>query len=312
MKKLTILMVLVFIGLLTFGQEKKNGTVYIEHPVFQKVNAFWAALTSDNKDAMSNLIADSVMVSLNGNHQKNTKAEFLKGLDWWNKEFENLKVVADTPAYADAIDYKKGGLWVQDWLRIQGTDKETGINLDLPMHNLYSFNKAGKISSMHHYFNNDVFEEIQESKLTRENGEVYIDHPYIIKARKLVNAFCAKDLEAMLPFYDPKVSFSNLTMKMGQSNNLEAQKKEWQMIWDNNDNIKMKQVGYPDCIYYAKNGVYTVYSWWVFTADAKDGTKVKMPMLLTQTFNDDGLIVRSMGYYSSNHYEHPVGKMAKK
>lgn len=305
MKKLTLLMVLFAISLMTFAQEEKNGTVYDKHPALQKVNDLWTAFVNDDKETYGNLLADSVWVVYNGHREKNTRDDVVKGLDWWHNEFENLKVVTDTPAYADAIDYKKGGVWVQDWLRVQATHKATGINMDTPLHNLYSFNKDGKISSIHHYFNNDVFEEIRESQLTRENGTVYIDHPYIIKVRKLINAFCAKDLDAMLPFYAPKASFSNLTMKMGQHNDLEAQKKEWQMIWDNNDNIKMKQVGYPDCIYYAKNGVYTVYSWWVFISDAKDGSKIKMPMLLTDTFNKDGLIVRSMGYYSSNHYEHP-------
>ena len=47
------------------------------------------------------------------------------------------------------------------------------------------------------YFNNDVFEDIERSKATRENGKIYINHPYIAKVRKLVNAYSDKDLDEM-------------------------------------------------------------------------------------------------------------------
>jgi ketosteroid isomerase-like protein len=303
MKKIPVLIVLLLVMMATLAQ-KKNGEVFIEHPAMDKVDKLWNALEEGDKTTYGSLLADTVMVVINGNRNLKTRDEEVESVDWWNKEFENLEVVTDTPAYADAIDYKESGVWVQDWLRLKGTHKETGINLDLSIHNLYSFNDEGQISSIHHYSNNDVFQEINRSKTTRENGKVYIGHPYITKVRKLANAYCDKDLDAMKAFYADDVFFSNTTMKLKEQNDMEAQTKVWESQFSEMDNINMKQVGYPDCIYYALNDDYVVYSWWIFTATSiADGKKIEFPMMLSHTFNDEGKIVNSMGYYSSNHYE---------
>lgn len=303
MKKLSILMLVLCFALTALAQ-KKNGTVYIEHPALEKINNLWRAFEQGDKSAYGAMLADTVMVVINGNRDRKTRDEEAKSLDWWTKEFEDIKVSVDTPAYADAIDYGKSGVWVQDWLRIKATHTETGINLNLPVHNLYSFNDDGLITSIHHYANNDVFQEIQRSKTTRENGKVYIGHPYISMVRKLVNAFCDKDIETMKKYYAEDVAFSNTTMKFKERNDLETQLKEWEGLFSEMDNINMKQVGYPDCIYYALNDDYVVYSWWVFSATSiADGKKIDFPIMLSHTFNDEGKIVFSLGYYSSNHYE---------
>lgn len=303
MKKFTFLMFFFLVWGSSHAQ-KKNGTVFIEHPAMEKVNMLWQAFEQGDQAAYGNLLADTVMVFFNGNRTLRTREAEIKNLEWWASEFENLKVVADTPAYADAIEYKESGVWVQDWLRIQATHIKTGNNVDLSIHNLYSFNKDGLITSVHHYFNNDVFEHLRNDQRTRENGKVYINHPYILKVRKLVNAYCAEDIEGMLPFYAEDVAFSNSTLKLKEQKDLATQQKDWERIFDTWDNIHMKQVGYPDCIYYELNNNYVVYSWWNFSAVAKeDGRKVVFPIMLSQTFNDDGKIVYSLAYYSTNHFE---------
>jgi hypothetical protein len=66
----------------------------------------------------------------------------------------------------------------------------------------------------------------------------------------------------------------------------------------------MKQIGYPDCIYYTKDDSYVVYSWWVLTGISKtSGKKVELPIMLSDTFNKEGKIVNEYAYYSSNHFE---------
>lgn len=301
MKKLSVLILTSLIVAAGFAQ-KENGKVFIEHPVLGKVNQLWVAFEKGDQVSYAALLADSVRIFRNGNMFKQTREEVAKGLDWWAKEFENLKVLADTPAYADAIEYEQGGLWVQDWLRITGTSTKTGINLDLQMHNLYRFNKEGKISGIHHYFNNDIFEEIRNSARTLENGTVYINHPYILAVRKCVNAFCNEDLDGMLQYFSDKATFSNLMMNWGdKSMMLKEQSEHWKAIFAENSNISMTQFGYPDCIYYSKNDDYVVYSWWVYRSVNKDGQKVEMPIMLSDTFDKDGKIINSMYYYSSNH-----------
>ena len=301
MKKILLLTVSVFIVLINYAQEK-NGTVYIKHPAIDKTKKLWATFEKGDKAAFGAFLADSMVAYYNGSEDSQKKENFVKSLDWWSSEFENLKVTDDPPAFADAIDYTKGGLWVQDWLLITGTHKKSGIQLNLHMHNLYSFNKAEKISSVILYFDPTQLDEINQSTSTRENGKVYINHPYIISVRKLVNAYCAENLSAMAEYYSPNARFSNTTMKWDENIDLKARKKELEAEFKDNDNFKMKQVGYPDCIYYAKDDYYVVYSWWLWSATRKsDGKKIELPLMLSHSFDKDGKIMNEAAYYSSNH-----------
>ena len=284
--------------------QEKNGTVYIKHPAIEKTKKLWSAFEKGDKAAFGAFLADSMVAIYNGSVDLQKKENYLKSLDWWSTEFENLKVVDDTPAYPDAIDYTKGGLWVQDWLLITGTHKKSGINLNLHIHNLYSFNKDGNITSLHLYFNNTQFEEINSSGSTQENGKIYINHPYIIIVRKLVNAYCAKNIVTMSEFFSPDALFSNSTKKWGVSIDFAARKKELETDFAKSTIIKMRQVGYPDCIYYAKDDNYVVYSWWVWSGISKEsGKKTEFPVMLSHSFNKEGKIVSEDEYYSSNHFE---------
>jgi ketosteroid isomerase-like protein len=284
--------------------EEKNGTVYIKHPAIEKTKMLWAAFEKGDKAAFGGFLADSMVANFNGSTVFQKKEDYLKSLDWWSTEFENLKVVDDAPAYPDAIDYTKGGLWVQDWLLVTGTHKKSGINLNLHLHNLYSFNKDGKITSLEAYYNTDQAEAITSSGFIQENGKVYINHPYIVAVRKSVNAYCAKNIVTLSEFFSPDAVFSNSTTKWGVSIDLAAAKKEWEADFAKYDNIKMRQVGYPDCIYYAKDDSYAVYSWWVWSGISKaNGKKIESPLMLSDSFNKEGKIVSEEAYYSSNHFE---------
>jgi hypothetical protein len=284
--------------------EEKNGTVYIKHPAIEKTKNLWAAFEKGDKAAFGAFLADTMVAIYNESTDFQKKENYLKSLDWWSTEFENLKVVDDVPAYPDAIDYTKGGLWVQDWLLITGTHKKSGINLNLHIHNLYSFNKDGKITSQTLYFNNDQFEAITSSGFTQENGKIYINHPYIITVRKLINAYCAENIVAISEFCSPDAMFSNSNKKWGVTIDLAARKKEMEAIFAKYDNIKMEQVGYPDCLYYAKDDSYIVYSWWVWSGISKaSGKKIEFPVMAADSFNKEGKIVYEYDYYSSNFLE---------
>jgi len=303
MKKVLFLIITMFAGLVIFAQEN-NGTVYSKHPAIETTKKFWAAFEKGDKAAIATFLADSMIANYNGSETNQKREAFFKSLDWWSSEFENLKVVDDSPAYPDAIEYKKGGLWVQDWLLLTGTHKKSGINLNMHIHNLYSFNKAGKIAVFISYSDNSQIEAINSSGTTQENGKVYINHPYIINVRKGVNSYCAENLAAMIGIYSPDATFGNSTMKYGLSINLAERKKELEKEFAETDNIKMKQIGYPDCIYYAKDDEFIVYSWWVWSGIIKaSGKKIEFPMMLAHTFNKDGKIVNEYAYYSTNHFE---------
>lgn len=96
MKKLAIIFVLFSLGLMTSAQEK-NGTVFIDHPVLEKVNQLWNAFEQGDQNVFGSLLADSVWVITNGNRNLRTREAVANGLKWWAEEFENLTHFAANP-----------------------------------------------------------------------------------------------------------------------------------------------------------------------------------------------------------------------
>lgn len=303
MKNFAVLLILIFAFTTTFAQ-KKNGTVYNEHPDIEKTRQVWKALVNGNVDTYKSFFADSIGLMRNGQYRKISNADFGNNITWWSNNIENLTIKDDTPAYPDAIEYADGGIWVQDWLLVTGTHKASGINLDLRIHNLYAFNKEGKIAMLIQYFDNSVFEEINNSSSVQENGKVFISHPYIITVRKLVNAYAAEDMEALLSFYAENARFGSIEYQWDNSIDLDTRKEGIKATFDKIKDIHFKQNGYPDCIYYAKNNRYEVYSWWEYSFTyVESGKKVVMPLMLSHSFNDDGKIIFEQAYYSTNHFD---------
>lgn len=303
MKNFAVMLILsLFVGT-AFGQ-KENGTVYSEHELIDKTKDVWSAFQSGDKEKYLSYFADSIGLMRNGDYMVIPRTNFGNNVSWWSENIENLSIKDDTPAYPDAIVYSDGGKWVQDWLMITGTHEASGINLELRLHNLYAFNDEGKIAMLVQYYDDDVFEEINNSGTKRENGKIYINHPYIVKVRKLVNAYCAEDKVKMLSFYSDNARFANTAMDMQESIGKEERAKTLDDQFSGLDDIKMKQVGYPDCIYYAQSNDYTVYSWWEYSFTiVESGKKVTMPLMLSHTFNNDGEIVMELAYYSTNHID---------
>lgn len=251
-------------------------------------------MVKGDKEAFVNYFADSVYVFWNGEMNIRTK-EYLAGWINYYSQFENLNIEDAKPAYPDAIDYKKGGVWVQDWLKFTGIHKETGIVLDLPFHFLYSFNKENKITCLHVYVNTRTFDEIRNSRSTRENGTVYINHPYIVTVRKILNAVQAKDVDTWAGFFDEKARFGDGV----DSYDLETGKKKLQELFDNGAEFKFKQVGYPDCVHYDWGDGWVVY-YWCSTTETVDDQKKEVVYMFSHNFNKDGKVTGASLYKNSD------------
>lgn len=302
MKKIVLLLIFALTSFLTVNAQKENGTVYSEHEAITKTKAMWAAFINGDKDAYASFFADSVWIGSNGDYQRWLKKDLGVVIDWW-KGFENLTIQDDKPAFPDAIDYKNGGLWVQDWLLCKGIHKMTGINLKLRVHYLYRFDKNGKINVLNQYFNNDIFEVIEKSQKTIESGVIYKYHPYINTTRKAVNAWTAKDMETWLSFYTPDEVFGSLSLKDGESIDLKTKKANTQKTFDNYSTIELVQSGEPVCVAYEKE-YYVVYSWWVLSLTTKDGKKKSnIPVMLTHEFDNNGKIKSEAVYMDSKRLE---------
>jgi len=135
MKRIALFFMMFFLGSSIYAQEN-NGTVYSEHESIEKTKALWSAFVKGDKEVYMGFFADTAYVFANGTLNKNK--EVMKGwMDWWSN-VDNFKVEDYKPAYPDAIEYKTGGTWVQDWLRFSGIHKKSGVRMDMHFHNLYS------------------------------------------------------------------------------------------------------------------------------------------------------------------------------
>lgn len=303
MKKYVFVLLIALNYFLTADAQKENGIVYSDHDAINKIKAMYAAFTKGDKEAFSQFLTDTVKLIRNGETFKRSGKNLASGLDYW-QGFTNLSIKDETSEGPDAIQYKKTGLWVYDRTRITGTHKNSGIAVNLPSANAYHFNKEGKIDTWVQYLNTEVLSEINRSNRTTENGVVYINHPYITIVRKCVNAYCAEDIDALKTFYSSKAIFWKSDFKAGKTINLEEKIKEDKTVFADCDNISLRQVGYPDCIYYAKEDNYIVYSWWNLSFTNKDGRQKKeIPVLITSGFDKDGKINSEFIWLSSNHFE---------
>jgi len=304
MRKLNAVLILLLVAGLNINAQKKAGTVYSEHEYIDATRALWQAFADGDVDKFVSFHADTTQVSNNGGEmEKRSHEQLANQLKWWKKNYSNLKVWDDSPAYPDAMEYKDGGTWVQDWIVLYGVHNKSGKVLKLKIHNLYAFNDDGKVAAHIAYFDPGIFDEISESLKTTENGVVYDNHPNIVTIRKAMNAFVAKDLDTFGSFYHDKATFGSLTQEWGEMNTLDEFKAYLtSKYYQDGMKIMVEEVGYPDCVYYARNDLHVVYSWWKMTVKKGD-EKIQFGFMLSADFDKDGKIVNQISYVSSNHLD---------
>ncbi len=255
-------------------------------------------------DKFVSFYADTVNTSNNGTEMnKRTKEQLANQVNWWKENYSDMKVWDDKPAYPDALDYKDGETWVQDWIVFYAEHNKTGIVLNLKIHSLYAFNDEGKVAAQLSYFDPGVFDEITKAEKTTENGKVYDNHPNIVTVRKVMRAFVNKDLDTFASFFHEKASFASLTQELGESNNMEEFKGYLtEKYYQDGLKFMVEEIGYPDCVYYARNDMHVVYSWWKMTIK-KGEEKIQYGFMLSHDFDQDGKIIRQNAYVSSNHLD---------
>lgn len=303
MKRSLLALCMLTVFAVTSHAQKKAGTIYVEHEYIDVSRALWDAFVDGDKEKYQSFFADSVYVSTNGEEgEVISKKEMGENIDWWQSEFTNIGIEDQKPAYPDALDYKEGGFWVQDWRLFTARHIKTGINLEVPLHSMYAFNDDGKIISNFTYFNDDVFELIAESQTKTENGKVYDNHPYILTVRKLVNTFQDGDADKYRTFFTDDAQFIFSWNEFGDRKSLDESMEGMKKMFAEGFKAKVEEFGYPDCVFYERGGNHVVYSWWKYTV-MKDGENYEFPVMLSHTFNDDGKIVNEFVYASSNHFE---------
>jgi len=301
MKKLSIILILVFLGGMSFAQ-KKAGTIYSEHEYIDKTKEFWKSFVNLDAERCMSYLTDSIYNYNNGQQSMIPKENIAGALNWWG-QFKNLTIKDMAPATPDALDYGGGAIWVQDYLICTGIHKSSGINLNMPLHMTYGFNKEGKINVLIWNYDNDVIEQINSSSSNMDNGTIYINHPYINTTRKVVNAYQNMDIAAWEEFFTPNARFFLSDRQFDETIDIDARKTSLKVSFAKWTKLEMVQHGYPDCLHYSKGDSYVVYSWWTLKAVEEGGKKIQVPILLGHHFNKEGKIWGEDIYYSTNHLE---------
>ena len=303
MKKHIILAVMLMSGIM-YSQTKKNGTAFIEHPAINIVEAMQQAWVAGDADKVSTYLADNFKswdgTNTRSDYKGTNKEQFLKNVSNINKWVSYLSISRQDKAYPDAIEYKESGLWVQTWDYIRGIHNETGVKIDQPVHRLFKFNKDNKIETMIDYSTSKVGDEIRSSFATRTNGTIYNHHDYINKVRNMMGALEHGDTDKAFSYFAEDAKFTNLDMAKDESHTVAEEKAAFNKMLEGWTIDGIDVVGYPDYLEYEIGNGKVVQSWWNARMTRKsDGKKVELPIMLTHDFNDEGMITREIGYYTT-------------
>lgn len=305
--KTTFLSVMMLIAFISNAQ-KKNGTVYIEHPAIDAVQNFVNASVAGDKSKMASYLTDDFR-GYNGTSNDLSdkgmdKEAFLNNQMVYHDQLDYYSVEAFPGSYPDAIEYKKdnpeGEVWVQTWNMVKGVHKTTGVKIDAAAHRLYTLTKDNKIKTIITYGNREVIDEIRASFADRTNGTIYNHHENINTVRKLIYAFEHKDLDKAYTFYDENARFLDSSSPTFEGNSLTEQKEIDKKIFEKYDITRIDMVGYPDYLHYEMGDARVVQSWWNINLIRKSDKKaIVLPIHYQMNFNKEGKITSEMAYYDA-------------
>lgn len=307
MKKLT-LVVLLFTMSISYSQKKSNGTVYINHPAINVVDAYTKTVNSGNLDKLDAFFADDFKAynsTTDNQYSKGTdKTAFVKRIKSWRENIDYFAITPANGAYPDAIEYKddaqKDVVWVQCWDEVKGVHKKTGVKINMNLHRLFVINKANKIKTIFIYDNPQVFDEIDDSFTERTNGTIYNHHQNINNVKNMLFAFENKDLNKSYSYFADKAMFSDVNSMDNKSISLDEQKAIDKKIMDAYDFVGLEVVGYPDYMHYELGDSGVVYSWWTWHVIRKsDKKEIALPVHYQHNMNKEGKITREMAYYNA-------------
>jgi len=305
--KTTILSVMMLIAFISNAQ-KKNGSIYIEHPAIDLVQNFENASVAGDKSKMASYLTDDFR-GYNGTSNDlgdkgMDKEAFLNNQMVYHDQLDYYSIEAFPGSYPDAIEYKKdnpdGEVWVQTWNLVKGVHKSTGVKISAAAHRLYTLTKDNKIKAIITYGNREVIDEIRASFADRTNGTIYNHHENINTVRKMIYAFEHKDLDKAYTFYDENARFLDSSSPTFEGISLTEQKELDKKIFDKYDITSIDMVGYPDYLHYELGDARVVQSWWNINLIRKSDKKaIVLPVHYLNDFDKEGKIISETAYYNT-------------
>lgn len=306
MKKV-LLVVLMLCTFINYAQ-KKNGTIYMDHPAINTVEDMTKAFVAGDSEKVASYLADDFRAyngtSTNANDKGQDKASFSKSAKGWNDALDYFSISRSQGAYPDALEYKddnqKDVMWVQTWEDMKGVHKKTGVKINQPMHRLFIVNKNNKIQTIITYSNDNIGSEIRQSFSDRKNGTIYNHHENINTVRKMMYAIEFNDWDKAYSFYDKDVEFVDSSSPTMESISLTEQKAIDKKILEKYDVSSIDMVGYPDYLHYEMGDMGVVLSWWNINFIRKaDKKAITMPIHYQMNFNEEGKITSETAYYNA-------------
>jgi len=301
---LSIMMLIAFIS----NAQKKNGSVYIEHPTIDVVQNFENASVAGDKSKMASYLTDDFRgyngTSSDLSDKGMDKEAFLDNQMVYHDQLDYYSIEAFPGSYPDAIEYNKdnpdGEVWVQTWNMVKGVHKTTGVKIDAAAHRLYTLTKDNKIKTIISYGNREVIDDIRSSFADRTNGIIYNHHENINTVRKMMYAFEQKDLDKAYTYYDENARFLDSSSPTFEGKSLTEQKELDKMIFEKYDIKSIDVVGYPDYLHYEMGDARVVQSWWNINIIRKSDKKaIVLPIHYQMIFNKEGKITSEMAYYNA-------------
>ena len=133
------------------------------------------------------------------------------------------------------------------------------------------------------------------SQTQKENGTIYINHPYIDIVNISMKAYLDKNIAANTKIFadTAKIWISGMEKPMPAADVL----KDWVTDFDFYKDIKVQKVGYPDFLHYQDEDQKYVQSWWQWIGTSiKSGEVVKIDFVQFDRFNSAGKIDRESLY----------------
>ena len=144
MKKFLVTTSLLLTAIISFAQEEKNGTIYIEHPYINIVNSAIKAYLAKDDAANAKIYADTAKFWVSGMDKPMAVADAIK---MWDNDFDYYSdIQLTTVGYPDYLHYlDKDYKTVQSWWTWSGKSKKTGEVIKISFVQFDNFNSAGKI-----------------------------------------------------------------------------------------------------------------------------------------------------------------------
>ena len=296
-KKLTLLFLLT--TFLTFGQKKKNGSIFINHPAIEVVEGLFEAMNTNDTDKLNELIADDfegrVGEQMNKDAKPQTKDQFIQYVNNLHTNSKYFSVRNTKSSYPDAVEYKdenfSGVTWIYSWEYWTAVGGTTGIDYSQPRHTQYVINKNNQISFARYYFNQSPYTETAKSQLSIDDGKIYSHHSNINTVRRFIKALEHNDNENMFVDFDENATADGLFNDWGNEplsvNDLKEGFENFKGTYTINsmDNAWIKY-------FQVDSGANFVQSWWRFSVTRKkDNKEIVFPVMFNHRFNEEGKII---------------------